>query len=92
MSAQPRSSDAGLGSGGGGSGQAGTMSQQNLNQIVSVRFLSASLEPVASWRMERLAHFRICFCLCCMYVGFSHAVCIRHQTYQSAPPWEGLVL
>ena len=48
MSAQPRSSDAGLGSGGGGSGQAGTMSQQNLNQIVSVRFLSASLEPVAS--------------------------------------------
>jgi len=49
--AQPRSSDAGLGSGG-SSGQVGTMSQQNLNQIVSVRFFSASLELLAIWPLR----------------------------------------
>lgn len=44
--AQPRSNDAGLGSGAGSGGQAGTMSQQNLNQIVCVIFLPATPSPV----------------------------------------------
>jgi hypothetical protein len=35
MAAQSRSNDSGLGSGAGNSGQGGSMSAQNLNQIVS---------------------------------------------------------
>ena len=43
MSAQPRSGEVGLGSSGAGGGQGQNMSQQNLNQIVSLRNLMIRL-------------------------------------------------